>query len=164
MQQIRTPRDIRVAKTYLQYVMGSLYHEKPVDIKQFIVDPKYMGNATQRGSKVYPCWHDALDKMFSDDSKYLVVLTGAIGGGKTTCATIAMAYCMYRMLCLHSLKGFYGKMDIGRVAVSFFNLTRTLGGSKGFNTLMGYLNSSPWFQDRAKKFGTVGKKDRLEYL
>jgi intein/homing endonuclease len=55
------------------------YKEEPIDIIQFIEDPMYLGNSTSLGADIYKVWKLALIDMFCDNSKILVVLTGAIG-------------------------------------------------------------------------------------
>ena len=69
--------------------------------------------------------------------------------GKTTIAVYCMAYVLYRMLCLKDPWGFFGKSPVGKMCVSFFNLTKSLAQSKGYGTLMEVLSLSPWFQEKA---------------
>lgn len=135
----------QTAETYLSFLYDLDYWERPVDVKTFICDDRYLGRATENGKTIFPCWIDALSQCFEEDSQYLVVLTGAIGTGKSTASIIGIAYVLYRLLCLKSAWGYFGKPDTGKMAVSFFNLTQTLGDSRGFAKLQSYLVKSPWF-------------------
>jgi hypothetical protein len=67
---------------YYDHLQSLVYREKPVDVMQFLKDDYYLGAYTKNLSAVYPGWHKPIERIFSDDSKYLVVLTGSIGIGK----------------------------------------------------------------------------------
>jgi len=137
--------NIKRARTYLDYLYSLDYVQKPVSIRQFIEDPYYLGVATKGGQTVYEVWKDSLDEVFLDDSRYLAVLTGAIGIGKTYTACIGMAYVMYLFLCLKDPWGFFSLGDSGKMAIAFFNLTKTLGSSRAYTQLQTFLTKSPFF-------------------
>jgi hypothetical protein len=132
-------------KTYLDELYSLHYREKPVPVEVFVRDTYYLGKATNKGRVIYPIWMEALKTIFRDDSKTQVVLTGAIGTGKTTIAIIAVAYVLYNLLCLKNAWEYFGKPSTGQMGVSFFNLTKSLGESRGFAKLQAFLLSSPWF-------------------
>lgn len=48
-------------------------------MEEFLCSSKYLGNLTGGGKSVYPIWKETLDVVSREDSKYLIVLTGAIG-------------------------------------------------------------------------------------
>jgi intein/homing endonuclease len=70
--------------------------------------------------------------------------------GKTRAAIWGMMYVMHMVLCLKSPWKFFGKDAGGKMAIVFFNLTQTLGASKGFGLLQSYLLKSPWFTQRGR--------------
>jgi len=138
-------------KAYLDHLYEMDYKERPVDIDSFLNDPQYLGKTTRNGIDVYPIWRRALKEIFVTDKKYIVALTGCIGGGKSRCAIYGALYTMHRVLCLKDPWAFMGKAAGGKMQIIFFNLTKSLGGSAGFNIMQTHLNNSDWF----KKYGTI---------
>ena len=145
------------ATTYLDYLYDLDYKERPVDIDKFIEDPYYLGNSTENGALIYPVWRDALREIFEDDKATQIVLTGAIGIGKSTAAIIGAAYIMHRLLCLKNPWAYFGLADISKMAITFFNLTKSLSESRGFGKLQTLLMKSPWFTNQCE--GTVRGKN-----
>lgn len=138
------------------------YAEIPVPIGTFLSHPKYLGNITKGGNSVFPFWRHVLSDIAIDDTRYLQVFTGAIGIGKTCSAIAAICYGMYRILCLKNPWEYFGKIAGGKIAIVFFNLTKTISQGKGFNLLQSYLLSSPWFVDRGIPGGSK-KNPRLDF-
>lgn len=137
------------------------YKEKPVSIREFIESPDYIGVSTGNGKGIYPVWVKALEQIFKDDSKMFVVLTGAIGIGKSFIAIIALLYVTYRIENCIDPWGFFKKAPVGKLKIVFFNLTKTLATSKGYGTAQAIMLKSPWFL----KHGRVrGDKDRYVEL
>lgn len=68
--------------------------------------------------------------------------------GKTCSAIAAICYGMYRVLCLKDPWKYFEKIGGGKIAIVFFNLTKSISHGKGFNLLQSYLLSSPWFRAR----------------
>jgi hypothetical protein len=139
------------------------YKEDPVDVIQFIEDPEYLGNSTSRGADIYKVWKLALIDMFCDNSKTLVVLTGAIGTGKSTIALIALAYIQYRLMILRDPWGEFNLADSGRMTISFFNLNKTLGDSRGYTKLQNFMIKSPWFRRNAAYIQKTNLGEEFEY-
>jgi len=144
--------------SYLDYLYKLDYEERPVDFEQFVRDPAFIGKITKGGKALYNVWKDELKAFTSEDSLLIMILTGGIGTGKTTAAVIGMSYVMHRILCLKSPWDYFNLASGGKMAIAFFNLTRTLSSSRGYGTLHDYLASSSWFKDRASH--VYEKKDR----
>jgi len=140
----KNPKD-KGFQSYIDYFYQLHYAEKPVDIITFLKEDEFIGRSTNNLATVYEGWLDVMKEIFRNDSKYLVVLTGAIGIGKTTIADYCLAYVLYRHMNLKSPWGYYEKSPLGKMAVSFFSLTRSLSASKGYRTLMNIISRSPWF-------------------
>jgi len=136
-------------KTYSDALYAIDYNEQPVDILEFITNDYYLGKSTENGRGIYDVWKRALVKIFDDDSNIFVVLTGAIGIGKSSIAVIILCYVIYRILCLKNPRQYLNLLSAGRLSVSFFNLTKNLGSSKGYLTLQSFLFKSPWFRQIA---------------
>ena len=160
-------QDKKKITLFIDHLYSLNYKEKLVGIEQFISDPYFMGKSTGNGTKIYPAWKNKLKEIFSDDSKMFVVLTGAIGIGKTFIALLAIAYIIYRIENSIDPWGFFNKAPIGKLMVAFFNLTKTLSKSKGFGTLQELLLNSPWFLERGRVRGAKDQfleLDSVDYL
>jgi hypothetical protein len=135
-------------ESYLDYLYKMDYKERPVSVERFLSDPKFLGKLTSNGRGVFPVWKQKLGELLNEDSLYLAVLTGAIGIGKTRAALWAVLYIMHRVMCLKDPWAFFGLTGGGKIAIVFFNLTKSLSESRGFTILQSYLTSSDWFIER----------------
>lgn len=149
-------------KTYLDYLYDLDYKERPPTVDQLMDDPKFFGSLTEEGRTVYPVWRETLKELYAEDSKYLVALTGAIGTGKSRTALRGLAMVMARILCLRNPWSFFNLEGGGRMSIVFFNLTKSLGESRGFGLLQTYLKSSSWFREKGILRGTY-PNDWLEF-
>ena len=118
---------------------------KPVPIHQFITDKDYFGEI---GDGLFPCWEKELDLLFNRENQITeVVITGAIGTGKTTFATIALAYKLYWLTCLRNPFKYF---DLAKGTTSFvfglFNATRELSTGVHAAKILGSFNSCPYFR------------------
>lgn len=78
------------------------YKRLPVSIDQFIEDDYYLGRVFGN-NKLFPYWKEKLMELFPSPihTKYFVVLlTGAIGTGKSTFSRICSLYLQHRLDCL----------------------------------------------------------------
>lgn len=142
------------------------FDEVPVDITTFLHDRKYLGNGLydpEGRFTIFPYWENVLKDIFPDNTttKYnTLILTGAIGLGKTLIAVICLLYMLYRLLCLKDPYLYYGLQPIDKISISFLNITienaHGVAGDK-FNQL---LLSSPWFMSHGKMIGI----SNLEYV
>ena len=140
----------------LQYID---YDEIPVDIHTFLHDKKYLGAGlydSEGRFTLFPFWEEVLGKIFPDNlttAYNTVVLTGAIGIGKTLIADLIVLYMLYRLLCLKDPYQFFGMQPIDKLTVSFMNIT--LDNARGvaldkFNQL---ILSSEWFMSHGEMRG-----------
>jgi hypothetical protein len=151
----------RKVDSYLDYLYDLDYSEKPVSMEELLSSEEFFGSLTNGGRAVYPIWKEKLGEVMAEDSRYLVVLTGAIGIGKTRAAVWGIASVMQRILCLKNPWNFFGgKTGGGKMAIVFFNLTKSLSESRGFGILQKHLLSSPWFCKR----GILVGKDLNRHL
>jgi len=147
----------RTKKAAKASLLHRLYREVPVSIDTFIDDKKYMGSITHDDEgycTVWPRWRHELRQMFADERKYINVLTGAIGIGKTRTAILALCYVIYRILCYRNPQTALGAQKLGKLTVVFFNLTKSMSDSRGYGLLQEYLLSSPWFLNIGTKLGS----------
>ena len=132
------------------------FDEVPVDIDTFLDDDDYLGkdiwaeDATtgERRCTLFPYWRETLHKLFPDNlttAYNTLILTGAIGLGKTEVATIAMLYLLYRMLCLKDPYTYYGMMPNDKISFSMLNITLDAAQGVGWDKIQQHLQNSPWF-------------------
>lgn len=123
------------------------YEEIPVDIDTFLEDEQYLGRATNLGTQIYPFWREQLRKIFAggDTDFEEIAFTGAIGIGKTAIAVYAIAYLLYRLMCLKFPQRYFGFADTDEIAIFFFNATVALAQGVGYSRLHACVMESPWF-------------------
>ena len=85
------------------YVNG--YNTVPVSIEQLYSDTYYLGNEHffNEGRSLYDFWKGELKKIYPDrvsSSAFYLVLTGAIGIGKSTVSRLMLAMTYHRLLCM----------------------------------------------------------------
>jgi hypothetical protein len=154
-------------ETVLAAAYAADYIEPPVSMHRFLTDSDFLGTALrgkggELGVALYPIWRKTLSKLSNLPEKNLPIFTGAIGTGKTTAAIIGIAYVMHTILCLKDPWTYFGKTAAGKMAIVFFNLTASLGGSRGFGLLQSYLLQSPWFKERGRICGS-GQNPKIEF-
>lgn len=142
------PKESDLIRNYLSYVTNLNYKEKPPTMKEFLSNPQYLGNLTNNGKAVYPVWKDTLELVAKEDSKYMYVLTGAIGIGKSFCAVYGMLYVMCRILCLRDPWAYFGRAKGSQMSIVFFNLTKGQSESTAYKLFQNCLVNSPWFKER----------------
>lgn len=125
--------------------------EHPADIRTFLTEGSYLGETTNFGEAIWPFWLDTLEEIFADDAINEVIITGAIGAGKTAAARWGMLYDLHRVLCLEDPLDHYGQDSI---VFYPFSLTSNLSENKFFNQMMQDMLESPWFRERGHLKGS----------
>lgn len=136
------------------------YKEIPVSIDEFITNPYYLGNSTRNGTSIYPYWRNKYREIFDPSKNYEeVILTGAIGVGKTRTAVVCLCYLLHKLMCLKDPQEYF-KFNAGdKITIFFLNITLALAEGVGYETMHDYLIHSPWFMER----GTVTGRKNLRY-
>lgn len=135
------------------------YEEVPVDIKTFLHDKRYLGNALydQDGRfTLFPYWENCLQDIFPTNTttKYnTIILTGAIGLGKSTIAVICLLYMLYRLLCLKDPYLFYGLQPIDKITISLMNITLENAKGVALDKMNQMILSSSWFMNHGNILG-----------
>ena len=136
------------------------YKEIPVDIDTFIESDMYLGKTNRNGQGVYPYWREVMTDLFTSGNKYEeVILTGATRIGKTSTAITCVAYMLYRLMCLRDPQKYFGKKEISKFSVLFFNITKELASGVAFREFNDTLKASPWFN----LHGTFSKSEQNFY-
>lgn len=145
MQILKELADTGTSPTYEQVWLAD-YKEVPVDIDTFLCSETYLGKTNRCGAAVYPFWRKSLNEFFGAGNQYWEwVLTGATRIGKTSTAMSAVAYMLYRLMCLRDPQRFFGKKDISKFSILFFNITKELASSVAYREFNDTLRESPWF-------------------
>ena len=132
------------------------YSEIPVTIEEFLHNPIYLGSGltTDEGKfTVFPYWEEMLNKLFPtniDTAYNTLILSGAIGLGKSFVAVIAILYILYRMMCLKDPYKYYGLQPIDHITFSFMNITMEAAKGVAWTKCQELLQSSSWFMARGR--------------
>ena len=151
------------SKSY-QDLITSDYDEVPVDIEEFLHNPKYLGRGLINADgkfTVFPYWEKKLKEIFPNnlDTAYnTLVLTGAIGLGKTLVACICLLYILYRLLCLKDPYLYYGLQPIDKITISLMNITLENAKGVALDKVNQLLLSSEWFLAHGNMSGTTNLK------
>ena len=152
----------REMQKVIDYFSGLDYKYEPVDVCKFLKDQRYMGKATHELKEICPAWIGPIAKIFSDDLKYIVVLSG---NTDTVLTAVTYRYCIpYILYKLGSLKNplqLFGKDATGKMSVCFFNLANKLNKSIGFRYMQLALIESRWFADTG---GYLINTDEEKYM
>ena len=136
------------------------YTEIPVDVITFITEDRYLGKSTRQGTTIYPFWKNEYKEIFDTVKEYQeIVLTGAIGIGKTTVAVICLCYLLYLLMCLKNPQEFFKFVEGTEITIAFCNITLDLAEGVAYDTMHQYLMASPWFMER----GVVTGRKKLRY-
>ena len=156
-----------VSSSY-QKLLDDDWEEIPVDIHTFIHDRKYLGNALydQDGNfTLFHYWEEQLEKLFPDPyttAYNTLVLTGAIGIGKTTMGVICQLYLLYRLLCMKDPYLYYGMQPIDKLSISDMNITLENAKGVALDKMNQMLLSSEWFMSHGKMAGITNLEYRPE--
>lgn len=141
------------------------YEEIPVDIETFLKDPKYLGGGLVNAEgkfTVFPYWVEMLKEVFptNTETRYnTLVLSGAIGLGKSFVAVLCMLYLLYRMMCLKDPYIHYGLQPIDKITFSIMNITMDAAKGVAWDKIQQLLQNSPWFMEK----GNVTGRDNIEW-
>ena len=134
------------------------FDEIPVDIDTFLDDDDYLGQGLwerdpvtgERRCTLFPYWRNTLKKLFPTNlttAYNTLILTGAIGLGKTLMGCLAMLYLLYRMLCLKDPYAYYGMMPSDKITFSMLNITLETAQGVGWDKIQQLVQASPWFMN-----------------
>lgn len=137
------------------------FAEIPVDIDTFLHEKQYLGNALYDADgrfTVFPYWEEKLKDIFPTNTETAyntIVLTGAIGLGKSTIAVICLLYLLYRLLCLKDPYLYYGLQPIDKITISLMNITIENAKGVALDKMNQMILSSTWFMAHGKMSGVT---------
>jgi len=128
-----------------QEVIGAReYDREMVDMEQFLDDEYYLGNI---GKTLYPCWRDDLIELFSGDY-HEAIISGAIGIGKNTFASIAVCRMVYEMSCLADPQAMFGLEKGSEIAFCCISVNEKLAKHAVFGGIKTKIMSSRYFMEQ----------------
>ena len=122
---------------------------QPVDIETWLNEEFYSGPSSKQ---LYAYWKRAIIKVFNSPTRInTVVITGSIGGGKTTAATYMLAYKIYELSCYFPPQALFSLMNDSKILFAYFNITKDIASQVGFGQLRDLIDSIPYFQTIFKR-------------
>lgn len=125
--------------------------ERPATIEEFL-GPGYL----ETGNKIRPGIRDALIEIFGDEVQTSCIakvqramVTGAIGIGKTTFASIALPYMVHWVLCLRDPQDYFNLLPGSRIAFMQMSTSESQAREVIFGDVFARINHSPWFIQNA---------------
>ena len=118
-----------------------------VPIDRWINDSYYTGES---GKLLYPFWKEHIINIFSrplDQRINEIVLTGSIGGGKTTFMTFCFLRLLYEISCYNNPHALYGLMPGTTIMLAYLSLNKDIAEATGYGDLRSLLDSVPYFKD-----------------
>lgn len=133
------------SKTH-ESIMKEDFIREPVSPREFFTNPYYIGPT---GKDIFPKWIDELCYVCDPNNGITEwVITGPLGGGKTTTAVNAIAYKKYYLSCLKNPQQYYGLMEGHTIMVGLFNILKYKVKTTSFNKLEAIINYSPYFKNK----------------
>ena len=127
------------------------YIEIPVDIHTFLTSDAFLGKVTRNGDAIYPHWKTVMREIFGPGANYEeCIFTGATRIGKSSTAVNCTAYMLYKLMCLRDPQEYFGKKDVSKFSILFFNITKDLARGVAYREFNDTLAASPWFMSHGK--------------
>ncbi len=127
------------------------FYERPATIREFL-GQGYL----EIDSKVRPGLADALEEIFGQTVQshsiaafQRAMVTGAIGIGKTTFASIALPYMVHWVLCLKDPQDFFELLPGSRIAFMQMSTSESQAREVIFGDIFARIKHSPWFIQNA---------------
>lgn len=144
---MNTELDFEETQEILWAVEQPHYKSRPVDIETFIEDDEYLGKIYGHGN-LFPFWKKILKKVYPSPfhTPYEeVILSCAIGAGKTSITSISMAYELYKLLLLVDPTKYFGLLDIDTIVFMLFAATQGTATDVNWGYISNILAVSPFF-------------------
>ena len=120
-----------------------------VDIETWLSEEFYSGPSSKQ---LYKYWKNAIIKVFSSPVRINeVIITGSLGGGKSTCASYMLAYKLYELSCYYPPQALYNLMNNSKILFAYFNITKDIASEAGFSQFRELIDSIPYFQNIFKR-------------
>lgn len=141
--------DLAVVTAELKFLKENpAFWQRPATITEFL-GPDYLNIA----DRVRPGLRRALVRIFGKTVSPTVIsrvrralVTGGIGIGKTTFASIAIPYMVHWVSCLKNPQAYFNLMDGSRIAFMLMSTTENQAKEVLFGDIKARIQHSPWFK------------------
>ena len=124
------------------------YKSRPVDIETFIEDDEYLGLIYGHGH-LFPFWKNLLKKVYPNPFRCPyeeVILSCAIGAGKSAVSSVSIAYELYKLLLLKDANKYYNLLATDTIVFMLFAATQGTATDVNWGYISNILAISPFFQ------------------
>lgn len=127
----------------------------PVQVREIVPIEKWVESEYYVGPDVagiYPYWKEFVIDLFRADRKpeeqiNQVILSGAIGTGKSTCAELIMLRKLYEISCWKNINAKFELLSKTSIMFLYFSVNKTQAERTGFGEIRAWIDSSPYFQE-----------------
>lgn len=116
---------------------------EPASPRQFFEDPYYKGPDVT----IYPMLVDLLSEALSDPMIYEIVMTGAIGYGKSYGCGHGIAYEAHRLLCMRNPQQYAGINKATKLLFMNMSVSAENADSVLYSYIYNAISNSPWFRE-----------------
>lgn len=122
---------------------------EPVDIDTWLSEEYYSG---PDAINLYPYWKNVIKEVIgSPELINEVILSGAIGTGKSTCANYLLMRKIYELSCYFPIQALYNLMSTKKIVGAYFNINKEVASQTGYGQLKTMIDSTPYFQKIFKR-------------
>ncbi len=126
----------------IEFIGNAEFKQRPVDIETFVKDPHFLGDTCEN---IFPVLLEDLKRIFTGGYNE-VILTGAIGYGKTFCASIGVCRVLYEISCLKNPHKSFGLAKDSNISVVALSVSENLAIKVAFEYVATKIKNSPYFQ------------------
>lgn len=142
------------------------YVDVPPTIDEFIEDSYFCGDFLG-GGMLYPTWNEYLKQIFPNEfnSSYIeVAVTGSIGCGKTIFCCAGALYDLCKLLYLDKPQEKFGLLPTKPISLGCINTTLSQSQAVIYNTLIEWINTSPFFKAQQKLVHQPDRRKKKDLL
>jgi hypothetical protein len=125
------------------------YHTKPPSLKEFIEDPKWLGQTLMPSDDspgLFPTWRELLLRDFElGSSVHNLVITGSLGTGKTYCAIALLLYRLTIATLLKNPQSFFGLGKGSKIVYNVLSITKAQVQETAFGDAINFMSRSDYF-------------------
>lgn len=134
-------------------VQKKILEEDPHQLRDIVswedwVPDEYYSGAFAKD--LWPFW-SLQGKEYLDSEAPECVITGSLGGGKSTFGLSLIDYQAYVHTCYRFPNRLYGLGDVSPLVYAYLSSTAGVAADTGFRDLVKYIDSSPYFREECKR-------------
>jgi hypothetical protein len=120
-----------------------------VDIKTWLESEYYVGPDCAR---IYDYWKDLIAEVFDskrtkDNRITEVIISGALGVGKSTTAELIIMRRLYELSCYKNINSLFELMLKTHITFLYFSVNKVQAERTGYGEMMSWIDSSPYFNE-----------------